>query len=148
MQLSYQASLPSTIPESSKAVVLIHIVERQDETNKLENFRDKFAKDRWYVAPRANIVMLPKKSCDEYSSVRFFNTGDSSLAKDLMKKVNEILESLNKGKNNHEYFQVEKINNEEGVQDLSKWKYTDSVPAKTLELWLKVNDEQCENQGK
>ena len=65
-----------------------------------------------------------------------------------MKKVNEILESLNKGKNNHEYFQVEKINNEEGVQDLSKWKYTDSVPAKTLELWLKVNDEQCENQGK
>ena len=46
MQLSYQASLPSTIPESSKAVVLIHIVERQDETNKLENFRDKFAKDR------------------------------------------------------------------------------------------------------
>ena len=143
-QLSYQASLDKK-PDPSNAIVLIHIVDRQDKTNKLGTLRENLARDDWYVASGTKVVKPTEKSCTEHSSVRFFNSGDSSLAEELKQDVNKSIESINKGNN----IKVNKIKNDDkGVVDLSDWKYSASVPDKTLELWLTITEVECKKTEK
>ena len=143
-QLSYQASLDKK-PDPSNAIVLIHIVDRQDKKNKLRTLRQDLAGDYWYVTSGTKVVKPTEKSCTDHSSVRFFNSGDSSLAEELKQDVNKSIESINKGNN----IKVNKIiNDDKGVVDLSDWKYSASVPDKTLELWLTITGEECKKTEK
>jgi len=141
-QLSYKASLPNTHPpDQTKAVVLIHIVDSQDEETNLDDFREKLSKEDWFIASGTKVVKPTEKSCTEHSSVRFFNSDESSLAEELRQQVNGLLESKDSEESEGTFEVINK--DKQGVRDLSEWSYAESVPDKTFELWLTKKGEKC-----
>lgn len=100
----------------------------------MEKVKKELKDSKWFVPGEPFLVPPASKNCANRSSIRFFNSGDDNLARDL-----KVVLGSKAPKSVKEHTQNIKLIN------LSKWSGARLVPEKQLELWVISKGADCKN---
>lgn len=138
LESDYSAN-PNTDP--SLAVVTVH-VDGKSIKKELESLLKFLSQNKWYIVSGTRVVEPSAESCGEYNSVRFFHESDRERAEELISLINSSklrfsadIQKLVSGTNN----------TKEGLTPigLQGWRFSSSVPERSLELWLAAKGKEC-----